>query len=209
MYKGLAVAGTLAATFDPTSSYVAGHRSGQDQGVFISDGSTKVMRYNLNSNSWDPIATPVGGIGPVASIETTLGTRTLVSTSGGYIVARSLTTFADSGSSYAAYATIGSLVLSEPGEKPSTIKSILLTSAAVGTAIAVSVLPNEISGSFTSIPLSRSDPWQLIASSTINMKCYDWLGVQSALANCIKHVQIKITMPTEAAKNEIFSMSVI
>jgi hypothetical protein len=208
---GLDVSDLLAANFNPASSYVAIHRSGQDQGVFISDGSTKLLRYNLNANSWCPMATPVGGIGPLASIETAIGTRSLLSAVGGFIVVRDPTVFQDSGSSYTAYGTVGSIVLSQPGDKPVGLDSIILTSAAVGSAIAVGVLLNNISGSFTNIPLSNSDPPKLagtsFASSTINMNEYQWLGVATPLPNHIKHVQIKITFPTEAAKNEVYSMS--
>lgn len=211
---GLEVSDLLASTFAPSTSYVAIHRSGQDQGVFISDGSTKIMRYNLNAEAWDPLATPAAGIGPIASIDTVIGTRTLVSATGGFIVFRDPTVFADSGSSYAAYATVGSITLSEAGEQAvGKLQSILLVSKAVGTAIVVGVLPNEISGSFTSIPLSNNDPPLLsgtsFASSTINMKEYQWLGVATPLPNYIRHLQIKITFPTEAAKNEVYSLGLI
>lgn len=206
---GFDVAPTLALNFDPSTAYIAIHRAGQDQGLFISDGSTKIQRFNINAESWDPIGTPVGGIGPIGSIDTAIGTHTLVSTAGGFIVARDTATFADSGSAYAAYATIGSLVLSEPGEpivKPGTL---VVTSAAVGTALTVQVLPNEISGSFTTIPSNAADPFQLPASSTISMKRYSWLGVQTPLPALVKHMQIKITMPTEAFKNEIFTLGIV
>jgi len=203
------IAANLAATFNPATSYLAIHRSGQDQGIFISDGSTKIQRYNMKSGGWDPLATPANGIGPIASIDTAIGTKTLLSAAGGFILARDPSTTSDAGTAFSAFATVGSIVLSEPGEKPPyRIKSMLLTSAAVGSALGLSVLPNEISGSFTSIPLSKSDPWELPASTTINMKSYDWLGVQTVLANCIRHLQIKITFPTEAAANEVFSLSI-
>jgi len=207
---GFTVAPTIAATFAPLTTFVQTHRSGQDQGIFLSDGSTHTMRYNLTSQSWDVLATPVGGIGPLASIQTALGTKTLVSTSNGFIVNRDPTTFQDSGSSYTGYATVGSITLSEAGdEQAASLKTVVVTSAAVGTALAVSVLPNEISGSFTSIPLQTSDPYQLTASSTINMKRYDWKGVQSALPNWIRHLQVKVTLPTEAAKNEIYTLGLV
>ncbi len=209
---GFDVAGTLASNFDPSSSYLAIHRQGQDQGVFLSNGSTKVIRYNLNAESWDPLATPSAGIGPMASIDTALGTRTLVSTANGFIVGRDTATFSDSGSAYSAYATIGSILLSDLGDQPASIQSVLLAYAAVGTDLTVSVLPNEVSGSFTSIPLSNSDPPQLSGtayeSSTLKMKEYQWLGVGSPLPNFLKHVQIKITMSaSDTVKNEVYSAS--
>src|SRR5262249_39761268 len=125
---------------------------------------------------------------------------------------RDTTTFSDSGSAYAAYATIGSLLLSDLGDPPARIQSILLASAATGTALTVSVLLNEISGSFTTIPKSNTDPPQLsgtaYASSTLNMDEYQWLGVATPLPIWIKHVQVKITMSaSDTVKNEVFSVS--
>jgi hypothetical protein len=206
---GFAVAPTLASTFSPVTASLVTHRSGQDQGIFISDGSTHTMRYNLNSQSWDVMATPVAGIGPIASIQTALGTKTLVSTAGGYIVNRSTTTFQDSGSSYTGYATVGSLTLSEAGLDAAHLGSVLVTSAAVGTALTVSVLPNEISGSFTALGTAVADPWRLPASSTLTMNRYDWNTVATPLANELRHLQVKITLPTEAAKNEIYSLGLV
>lgn len=203
---GFNVAPTLASNFDPTISHVAIHRAGQDQGVFLSNGSTKVERFNMNAEAWDSVATPAAGIGPIASITTALGTSTLLSTANGFIVARDTTVFQDSGASYPAYGTVGSIVVSEPGEPYRAIKELVLTSAAVGTALTLQVLPNEISGAFTTIPNNSPDPPQLPASSTITMNVYDWMGVQTPLPNVLKHLQIKIVLPTEAAKNEIFTL---
>ena len=206
---GLVVAPTLQSNFTATGSYVAIHRAGQDQGLFISDGSSKVMRYNMNAEAWDPIGTAVNGIGPLASVDTAIGTRRLLSTAGGYIVFRDTSTFSDAGSAFSGYATIGSIVLAPAGAPVAKVQNIAVHSAAVGAALTIGVLPNEVSGSFTNIPLSNSDPWQLPASSTINMKMYQWLGVQSALAAIVKHLQIKITLPTEAAHNEIYSLTIL
>lgn len=206
---GLNVAPTLASNFTAAGSYLTVHRAGQDQGLFISDGSSKVLRYNMNSESWDTVGTAVNGIGPIASVDTAIGTRRLLSTAGGFIVFRDVNTFSDNGTPYSAFATIGSLNLSSAGTKGSAqVGNITLVSAAVGTALSVSVLPNEISGNFTNIPLNNSDPPLLPASSTINMKSYQWLGVASPLANSIRHLQVKVTLPTEAAKNEIFTLAV-
>lgn len=206
---GFNVAPALASTFSPLTASLVTHRSGQDQGLFISDGSAHTMRYNLNSQSWDVLATPVAGIGPLASIQTALGTKTLVSTAGGYIVNRSTTTFQDSGSSYAGFATVGSLTLSEAGLDAAHLGSVLVTSAAVGTALTVSVLPNEISGSFTALGTAVADPWRLPASSTLTMNRYDWNTVATPLSNQLRHIQVKITLPTEAAKNEIYSLGLV
>jgi hypothetical protein len=207
---GFNVAPTLAANFNPSSSYLAIHRNGQDQGLFLSDGSTKIIRYNMNAESWDTLASPVNGFGPIASIDTALGARSLVSVATNFIVRRDPATFADSGSAYSAYAVVGSIVLSEPGEPVAVVKSLVLTSANVGADLVIAVLPNEVSGSFSTIPFTAADPYQLAASSTINMKRYDWKGVQTPLAQLVKHVQVKITLPaTDTVKNEIYTLGIL
>ena len=206
---GFNVAPTLAANFTAGGSYIAVHRAGQDQGVFLSDGSAKQIRFNMNAEAWDPIGTPVNGIGPLASIDTAIGTRRLLSAAGGFVLFRDTTTFSDAGSAYSAYATVGSVVLSEGGEKAVSVKQFVIQSNAVGSALTLSVLPNETSGSFTNIPVSNDDPWQLPASSTINQKTYQWLGVGSILPNIVRHLQIKITLPaSDTVKNEIYTLSI-
>jgi hypothetical protein len=79
----------------------------------------------------------------------------------------------------------------------------------VGTALSVAVLPNETSGSFTSLLNPVNEPPQLPASSTINMQRCDWKTNTSAKAQLVKHMQVKITMPaTDTVKNEIYTVSV-
>lgn len=206
------VAATIATNFPSATSSLALHRDGEDQGLFISDGSGKTMRYNLNSGSWDPIAEPANGIGQIASIPTAIGTQSLLSAnaSNGYIVFRDTTTFSDAGTAYAAWAVIGSLPFSQGGEdNTGKAEKIVIQSAATGTALQVWVLPNEISGTFTQIPQSVNDPSFLAASSTINMKRYDWNGVQTPLPNALRHMQVKIVMPsTDTVQNEIFGVHI-
>jgi hypothetical protein len=71
------------------------------------------------------------------------------------------------------------------------------------------VLANEISGAFTSLINPVNEPPQLPASSTINMQRWDWKNNQSAKAQLVKHMQVKITMPaTDTVKNEVYTLSV-
>lgn len=207
---GFNVADTLASTFAASSTYLAIHRSGQDQGLFICDGATNSQRFNMNTEAWDTLATPSIGLGPIASISlSSTSIRALVTAVGGVIYKRDPLSFSDGGAAYAANAVVGSVVLSESGEDPATVESVFLTSAAVGTALSVAVLPNEISGSFTSLINPVNEPPQLPASSTINMQRWDWKTNTAAKAQLVKHLQVKITMPaTDTVKNEVYTLSV-
>jgi hypothetical protein len=207
---GFVVADVIASTFSPASSYIAVHRAGQDQGTFLSDGSTNALRYNMNAEGWDTIQQPENGIGPLASVDTAIGTRRLLSASGGFVLFRDVNTFTDAGTAYAANAIVGSIVVSEPGPGVASVKSIYLQSAPTGSPITIDVLPNEISGSFTNIPLSNADPYQLPASTTINKNEYQWLGAQSMLPDILRHLQVKITFSaTDTVQNEVFSLSIV
>ncbi len=208
---GLNVADVIASTFPASTAYLAIHRSGQDQGLFICDASANSLRFNMTNESWDTLATPATGLGPIASIDlpTSPTVRALVTAVGGNILKRDTTVFADAGAAYAAYGIVGSIVLSPSLEEPAMVESICLTSNAVGTALAVSVLPNETSGSFTSLGNSVPEPYQLPASSTIKMERFDWKNNQSAKAQLVKHVQVKVTLPSsDTVKNEIYTLSI-
>src|SRR6185437_17076201 len=98
-------------------SHIAGHR---DRAVYVSDGSTTLLRCNPNQMpeggpTWSSKASIIGGIGAVLSVETTAGTHKLmIGQSSGAVLIRDLSTFTDNGTSYTAFATIGSLVLAQP-----------------------------------------------------------------------------------------------
>jgi hypothetical protein len=208
---GFAIADQLLA-FSPATSSLAIHRNGQDEGLFISDGSASVFRYSLRRTAWSTKATIVGGIGIIKSIETTAGTYTLLAgrpTGSDFILGRSLSSFLDGATTYSGFATIGSLVLSTPGTNHLVrIQNFTLEYTTAGTDLTLSVLPNELSGSFTTIPFNTTDPYQLTASSTVKMRRHDWLGVQSMLPNAVKHLQVKVTLPTENAANELIGFGI-
>lgn len=209
---GHAIADKIRTTFDPSLSCLEVHRNGEDEGLFISDGSANVYRMSILGGFWCPVAQPVGGIGLLKSIETSAGTYTLLAGSNvgsDVILGRSITSFVDRASStYSGYSTFGSMVMSAPGQQPVSIGNFILESTTAGTAFGLSVLPNEISGSFTAIPFTTNDPPNLPASSTIRMRRHDWNAVQSMLPNWIKHMQVQVTMPSENAKNELLGLAI-
>lgn len=210
---GYPIADLLANTFTPTASYLAVHRNGPDEGLFISDGSANVMRYSIAKSIWCPLATVVGGISAIGSVQTQPGIHQLLAGTGvgsQSPLSRNTGAFTDGASStYTAFATIGSIILSPMGSAGLTkIKSFVVASAKEGgTAPTLSVLPNEISGSFTSIPFSNQDPYQLPATTTVDRKEYQWLGIQSPLPNAMRHVQVKLSFIAEAEPGEIYALA--
>lgn len=225
---GFNVAPTLEDNFDPATSYLALHRQGQDVGVFLSNGTDKIIRYDFNMSAWSPLAEPLQGAGALDSIQTTQGLLTsdptvyslllATPTAQGFISRRRLGSFKDTQTftnlqSYPADVTVGSLVLSPPGFPAVAVNSIVLQSLNIGGALAVGVRSNEISGPFVDIPLSNDDPWLLTGtpyvSQSVNTKEYQWAGVQTPLPQMTKHMQIRILLPDEDAENEILAMGIV
>src|SRR5262249_1217582 len=147
---GFYIADLLQANFAPASSYITTHRNGLDSGVFLSNGSTKVLRYGLNLNAWSPMYQPVGGIKAIRSVETSIGTYSLLAgraSAAGFILKRDLATYQDDGSNYTAcFVTVGNLTLSEIGQPLVPLNWLGTYTAAVGSLPTMYVLPNEISG---------------------------------------------------------------
>jgi hypothetical protein len=208
---GFVVSDKLMADFNPASAYLALHRNGTDQGLWLSNGSTKMRRYSLATNSWDTEHQVVNGAGAIASVQSTDGSWKLFTgrTSGsGFILARDTTTSQDDGSSYSAFVTVGSFVVAPPGET-AQIDAIFLQVMPVGTYPTVSVLLNEISGTFTALPNPVSDPPKVSSSpsTTVTMNRHHFGFATTPLArNQIQHMQVKITFAAENFRNELLGL---
>ncbi len=200
------------ANVDPTAASVTVHTAGSnDHALFICDGSANVWRLNPSqapegNACWSPAAQPVGGASVIASIETSLGVQQLLlGQSAGTVLYRDWTSWTDAGSTYAGNAVLGSIVLSPPGEQ-GEVRSLIVEDAAVGTTTAVGVLFDEISGSFTSLPIGVSDPPGLPASTSIRAQRYYCAQAQKPYV--CRHMQIQLSFAAEAQPNQIYSLSI-
>lgn len=208
---GFPIRGKLAA-INPANAYLALHRSGDDEGLFISDGSANIYRYSLAMQCWSTKAQPVGGIRSIASIETSTAVWSLVAgrTAGsGYILSRNLTTFQDDGVSYDWNVEIGAIVGAPPG-KFATVESVLLETTTAGTYPTVAVRFNEISGTYTTLPNPVPDPPKLPQSSTLHTKRHNIVSATTPLygAARMRFVYVKISSAaTEATRNEILGLA--
>lgn len=209
---GYAIGVTLANDFDPTTTYVTSLSSGsQDKAVFIVDGTDSWYRCNWNQPpeggpSWSPLGTIAAGVDVMQSIETSPGVHQLLAgLPTGQVLVRDYTAFSDNGTTYTGFATFGSLVLTQPGFL-AEVESITVELQKVGTMPALGVLLDEISGSFEDLLTSVDDPPQLEPSSTVFSKRF-YLS-QSDLPARLRHLKIKVTLPDEAAKNELLTYSI-
>lgn len=200
--------------FTPGNVYITLHRSGQDEGVFVGDGTGNIYRFSTAANAWDTAMQPVGGCGAIASIEFTTGNWRLLMgrpTGSGYILQRDTATYTDDSLTYPAWTIVGSLTVAPP-RKVAVIESVLVVASAVGTYPAISVMLNEITdtsslpSTFTVLPNPVADPPQLAASQTVWTRRHDLKAAQSPLPQHIQHMQVKITFPSEAAANELLGL---
>lgn len=209
---GFAIRSKLAA-YTPANVYITVHRSGADEGIFVSNGSTDVWRYSVAQQCWSPLGQPIGGVKAIFSMEATAGNYQLFmgrTAGSGYILSRVPGTFQDDGSSYSATVVIGSLITAPP-RQTAEVNSVLLQAMPVGTYPTLSVLLNEISGTFTALPNPIPDPPELAGtpyqSTSILMRRHDFKAANKPLPNRIQHMQVQLTFATEAFQNEILGLA--
>lgn len=150
----------------PTSAYLTYLIQGSnDKALYVANGSTGWYRCNPNQSPDSPITGPVwspfatiaggGGCGAIAALEYSPGKHALLigsaSTNKPILVRDSTyTTFTDNSVAYKADATVGSIVLADPGEL-AELGFITCDFVKTGTSPIVSVLLDEIQDSLLSI----------------------------------------------------------
>jgi hypothetical protein len=228
--EGHYVADFIAANFPPASSYLTLHRNGNDVGLFLANGSTTVLRNGTNIGAWSVPAYPVGGVGALASIETSIGTYSLCAaptTAAGYILARDLTSWEDDGGQYTSTfapngvgITIGSITLSGPGEALVPLHHVIgyFNAAGVGGVVdrpAVAILPNEISPvntvtGFITIPdeqVVQEPPLGALPSTSLQSLRYPISMMNSQASMYMHHLQIRIIFPNSNAPHTIKALA--
>lgn len=201
------------SNWSPANAYVTWHVDGStDHALYVSDGQTGWFRMTATASpevglTWSPFATIAGGCKAVQSVEVLPGVHKLLigPTSSGPILARDLTSWTDNGSSYAANFTIGSIVLAQPGQV-AELAFVTTDATATGSKPVVSVLIDEIAGTFDNLPRFTTDPPQLVSPSSIYAQRF-YFSQSQAPAIC-RHLQLQIAWPAENAGNELLSMTI-
>lgn len=208
--------------YNPKTAYVAHHSSGQDKGWFLADGVNGWFRLVATPSpetgqNWSPFATIQGGVRAIKSIEVSPGNHLLLlgPTGTGKINARNLLSSSDggtgltNGSTYVAYAVLGSYVLAQPGEI-AQIAFVTTDSVNVGSPLILGVLIDEalpyFNGSFEMLKNWTNDPPGLPASKSILGQRFYFSELPDSSAAC-RHCQIMIQWPAESALNELNSFT--
>lgn len=204
------------AAMNPKTVSIVIHRNGTDEGIFLSDNATNVYRFSQAFQCWCPAGVPQQGAGVVKSIETTdsIWTLLLGGTAGaGFIGGRNLTSWTDDGGTYTCSATVGSLIIGPPGSK-NNIEALTINATRTGTYPTVSILTNEISGPFATLPNPVAEPPNLRGESLtlytrrhyLKSGCYP---NQAPIPQQIEHCQIKVSFLNENFQGELLGLGVI
>lgn len=208
---GFAIGDKLAANFAPASTYLALHRNGTDSGLWISNGSTSSYRYLITKDSWSTERPVVGGMGALATVQVSDGDYQLLAgraSGSGFILNRDLTNFQDDGQNYPCYADVGQLVIAPLGSTV-LLDSVSVERMPVGSAAVVSVMLQEINGTFTELPNPVSDPPLLKASTTIISQRHYLKAAQAPLPQQVRHLRVRVAFPSENAKNELLGLALL
>ena len=234
---GFPIGDYLEATFSPLNAIFVRHVSGsQDNAVFFADGKRQVgIRLNPNqvgasmSGEQTPVWSPkadftatLGGLGIIASIETSAGVTELLAgmpaynTSGianvGPVLVRNLDIFTDNGATYTWSATIGSILLANAG-KNAEVDSITTEmdnstapSMVIATQCGVAVLCEEIAGTFESLPIGKNDPPAgPVSVSVLSNRFYLSQGGQCPT---LRHLQVQLTGAAVETKDELLALTI-
>lgn len=210
--------GDKLASLNPANVYVAIHNSGTDNAIYVGDGSTGWYRLNphqvpQNEAIWSPFAAITGGVQMLQSVEVSPGVHKLLVGPTGInqsISQRDLTVFSDNGTAYDAHFTMGSIILAHPGEVAG-VKFIECDFAAAGSQPTLGILLNEISGTFTTLTKSVSDPPMVYGatggpSSLFSNRYY---LSQTQIAQRCRHLQIRVNFGnTDTVQNELESLTI-
>ncbi|VVB52827.1 Uncharacterised protein [uncultured archaeon] len=203
--------------FDSTLVYVTVHERGNDNAIYIGNGSTGWYRLNPSqfpngTQVWSTFATITGGLGVVQSVEVAKGDhRLLYGHPGGatYVLFRDSAVYADEGTPYTCGFTMGSFNLVSPGQIAG-LTFVNLRCTRVGTTPTVGFLLNETSGAFTTFPSAQAYPWEIYGATgqpaTLYSNAYYFRA--AGVPALAEHMQVQVSFPAEAIANEALTMTV-
>ena len=163
--------------------------------------------------TWSPFAAVAGGAKTVQSVEVTPGVHKLLvgPTGTGNILQRDLTVFSDHGVAYPANATVGSAVLTQPGQV-ATVMHIVTDAVRVGSPVTLGILVDEALPYYTGpIDILKNwvpDPPTLKESLSFYSQRFYLSELQDEAA-VMRHCQVQIIFsPTDKVQNEVLTLTI-
>jgi hypothetical protein len=220
--------GLPGSSWTPSAAYVAWYINGEDAGWYIADGQNGWYRVintpapEAGSVTWSTFALlegTTGNCGAIANIEVSPGQHQLLigqPFDSSNIMARDIDATTDNGTTesngttYAAYAVIGSIILSNPGQV-AKIAFVTTESVRTGSPLVLGVILDEAlpyyQGSFDILKHWVPDPPDLPESQSIWAQRFYLAEDEDTTAYC-RHLQILVQWPAENAQNELQTMTV-
>lgn len=210
---------TPGQNWNPANVYVAWHVQGDDAAWYLCDGEYGWYRLMTTpapetGYTWSPFATITGGVKAVQSIEIIPGVHRLLlgPTGVGEILERDLTVWSDNGTAYSAYATIGSIVLAQPGQV-AEVAHIVTDSVAIGAPLNLGILVDECLPYYTGpIDILKewvSDPPNLTPSTSLYSQRFYLSNSEEDEAAVMRHMQIQIIFnPYDVVQNELLTLTI-
>ena len=205
------------AMFDATKVYVTVHENGNDNAIFVSNGTTGWYRLNPaqfpnGTPVWSTFATITTGAGAVESIEVSNGIHRLLVAGVGSnkpILMRDFSTYEDNGTPYTCFFTMGNINLVSPGQIAG-LTFVNLRATRVGTTPTCSFLLNEVSGTFTQFPQAQAYPWQIYGATKQPTSLFSnaYYFRATGLPALAEHMQVQVSFPAENFANEVLSLTV-
>jgi len=210
--------GNTGQSWVPANVYVAWHVEGEDAAWYVCDGSTGWYRLMTTpapetGYTWSPFAAINGGVKALQSVEVLpgvhkllLGPRTI-----GQVLQRDLSVFSDFGTPYTAYATIGSIVLTQPGQV-AEVAFITTDAVKIGSPLTLGILVDEAlpyyTGPIDILKNSVNDPPNFKVSQSLYSQRFYLSNLEDETAS-MRHMQIQIIFsPFDVVANELLTMTV-
>jgi hypothetical protein len=211
--------GNPGQSWNPANVYVAWHVQGMDQAWYLCDGVNGWYKLIPTPSpegpgyTWAPFAAITGGAGTVQSVEVTPGVHRLLigPTGSGSVLERNLNVWTDNGVAYPANATVGSAVLTQPGQV-ATVAHIVTDCVRIGSPISLGILVDEALPYYTG-PIDILNNWVFDPPGLKQSKSFwsqrFYLSELEDESATMRHCQIQILFdPSDTVQNEIQTLTI-
>lgn len=208
---GFAIGDLLKANYNPSTTTLTLHRGDStDYALYVSNGVDRYVRYYPDGNSWSPYGKPGMTCGLLKSVTNAPGVTQLMllpsaPTSSVYqVFYRNTAINSDNLIPFTASATVGSLVLSQSGNKAAVVEQIGTNARLVGSLFGLSLRVNNVTGPFEPILSALNDPPEYAPSTSLYTNRWYLKNTNNPINQNISNVQIQFNWIAEDFSNELY-----
>lgn len=205
----------VVANVDPSAAYVSILRyTARNTFLFLGDGTTNIYPFNLSQEAWCPVQVPSGGARALGTIEIQPGVWAFLrgkTSTNQTIAQRDINTFSDEGTLYSCSAVFGPIPVADMLTL-AQVKNIAVATAANGSTLTLSVLPNEVSATGTvnyqQLSIETSEPPELSAtpSTSFTANRYTWMA--TPYSEYVNFFFMQMVWPAASTADELLAWAV-